>query len=95
MIQAYFDQRGRPFIEGRLVIERLEIDGRVQFLVDTGADSTVLHPTDGERLNCRFDLLGSPRSVGGVGGQQDYYPKMGQSLSSPEKVWCTGSQTSE
>ena len=66
MIHGYFDQYGRPYVEGRLIIERLGIDGRVHFLVDTGADSTALHSRDGERLNCRFDLLSSPLSMGGV-----------------------------
>ena len=77
MIHGYFDQYGRPYVEGRLIIERLGIDDRVHFLVDTGADSTALHPWDGERLNCCFDLLGNPRSMGGVGGEQDYYPEDG------------------
>lgn len=77
MIHGYFDQYGRPYVEGRLIIERLEIDGRVQFLVDTGADSTAVHPHDGEVLGCRYDLLVSPRSMGGVGGEQEYYPEDG------------------
>ena len=77
MIHGYFDQYGRPYVEGRLIIERLGIHDRVQFLVDTGADSTALHPWDGERLNCRYDLLVSPRSMGGVGGEQEYYSEDG------------------
>ena len=77
MIHGYFDEYGRPYVEGYLTIERLGIDGRVYFLVDTGADSTALHPWDGERLNCRYDFLVSPPSMGGVGGHQDYYPEDG------------------
>lgn len=80
MIHGYFDQYGRPYVEGRLTIERLGIHGRVQFLVDTGADSTALHPHDGEVLRCRYDLLVSPRSMGGVGGEQDYYPEDGATI---------------
>ena len=80
MIHGYFDEYGRPYVEGRLIIERLEVDGTVHFLVDTGADSTVLHPRDGVRLNCRFDLLGGPRSMGGIGGRQDYYPEDGATI---------------
>ena len=80
MIHGYFDEYGRPYVEGRLIIERLGIDGQVQFLVDTGADSTALHPWDGQELGCRYDLLVSPRSMGGVGGRQDYYPEDGATI---------------
>ena len=61
-------------MRGRLIIERFAVDDHVDFLVDTGADSTVLHPMDGKRLGCRYDLLqGAPRSVYGIGGSQDCY----------------------
>ena len=73
MIIGYFD-RGEPFVQGRLVIERLEVDEYVWFLVDTGADSTVLNPADGELVGCRFDLLrGNPTPVYGIGGNQNCY----------------------
>lgn len=80
MILGYFDQYGRPYVEGRLIIERLEVDGFVHFLVDTGADLTSLHPGDGDRLGCRFDLLGTPQNFGGIGGNQDYYLEDGATI---------------
>ena len=80
MIHGYFDEYGRPYVQGQLIIERLEVDSTVDFLVDTGADSTALHPWDGGRLKCRYDLLVSPRSMGGVGGRQDYYPEDGATI---------------
>ena len=75
MISGYFDHYGAPCVEGRLVVGRLEIDGYIQFLVDTGADSGALHPGDGQRLQCRFDLLDEPYSVEGIGGSLEYYPE--------------------
>ena len=54
MIMGYFDQFGTPWVEGRLIIQRLEVDGPVSFLVDTGADLCALHPPDGITLQCRL-----------------------------------------
>ena len=51
MIEGYFDRHGRPYLQGRLIIERLQVDGPIEFLVDTGSDGTVLHPKDGQLLN--------------------------------------------
>ena len=75
MISGYFDLYGTPYLEAHLSIERLEVDGYVQFLVDTGADSGALHPADGELLGCRFDLLIEHYPVSGVGESPEYYPE--------------------
>ena len=75
MITGYFD-RDEPYVQGRVIIERLGIADYVDFLVDTGAYSTVLHPMDGIRMNCRYDLLtGEPERVYGIGGGQDCFPE--------------------
>ena len=75
MILGYFDSEGTPYIQAYVTVGRLGVDGYVEFLVDTGADSGALHPADGKFLGCRFDLLGVSHSVGGVGGSQAYYPE--------------------
>ena len=36
MIVGKFDEHGRPYIEGRLIIPRLNVDRRMTFLLDTG-----------------------------------------------------------
>ena len=71
MIAGYFDSEGTPWLDGRVIIERLGVDGPVRFLVDTGADSGALHSADGKVLGCRFDLLDEDKvqSVGGIGGE--------------------------
>ena len=74
MITGHFD-RDEPYVQGRVIIERLGVEDYVDFLVDTGAYSTVLHPMDGIRMNRRYDLLtGEPERVYGIGGSQDCYP---------------------
>ena len=73
MIDGYFDPDGRPYLQARLIIPRLEIDDLVDFLVDTGADVTTLHSADAQRVGCRFDRLENRYDVAGIGGLQDYY----------------------
>ena len=60
---------GRPYIEGRLVIPRLNISADLSFLVDTGADSTYLMPGEVARIGIDYGSL-RPASVQtyGVGG---------------------------
>jgi hypothetical protein len=60
--------RLRPFVTAHLVLRAPQIVGDVDFLVDTGADSTVLAPTDTLRLGIDITQLPQgPRSTG-VGG---------------------------
>jgi len=74
MINGRFgDTSGRPFFEGRLYLPRLNISGDVSFLLDTGADSSMLMPGDTKRLGITFsDLQGDTECVG-VGGTVHYF----------------------
>src|SRR5262245_57030435 len=71
MIRGVFVAEGsrrRPFVSAHLEIPSLSVAADVLFLVDTGADSTLLAPRD--IANLRIDpvsLQAGPRSVG-VGG---------------------------
>ncbi len=73
MIAGYFTPTGLPYVTGHLALPRLGIAGPVDFLVDTGAVTTVLHPGDGIALGCSFDELLSPVLYEGVGGTHTYY----------------------
>ena len=73
MIVGEFDERGQPFVEGRLVIPRLRIEERVRFLVDSGASNTCLHPRDARALSVRFDQLADIGELQGVGGGSPYF----------------------
>ena len=68
MFAGYFTADGRPYVEGFLYLPRLDIGGLVHFLLDTGSDTTILHPDDGIDLGCPFDALENPAEFIGVGG---------------------------
>ena len=62
------DTSGRPYVEGRLILPRLKIRGDVSFCVDTGADRSLLHPGDGERIGIDYTKLSGATESVGVGG---------------------------
>lgn len=69
MIEGRFaDTSGRPIIEGKIILPRLGIEDNVRFLMDTGADSSVLMPGDARRLLIPYDLLEGDHKCGGIGG---------------------------
>ena len=77
MILGYFQTEGRfqrPYVD--LILQFPVADNRqleVSFLVDTGADRTLLSPSEGARLRQQLgiDLLSLPFGlpIGGVGGE--------------------------
>ena len=73
MIAGNFDTYGRPLLECRVIIPRLQVNGRTPFLLDTGADSTCLHQIDAERLRIPFDQLSNRSYSRGVGGRSTYF----------------------
>lgn len=73
MIAGYFEPDGSPHVWANLFLPRLGVLGAVDFLIDTGASLTVLHPRDGVRLRCPFDTLALPVEFQGVGGVHTYY----------------------
>ena len=73
MLKGTFDTRGRPWIRGYVAFPRLAVKGFVNFLIDTGADSTVIHPADGLVIGIPFDDLGSPSMRSGIGGKRAYF----------------------
>ena len=79
MKSGYFrhqDSIQRPYVD--LILEFPIANNRsleISFLVDTGADRTLLSPTEGARLRQRLgvDLLSLPfgAPIGGIGGQTE------------------------
>jgi hypothetical protein len=59
---------GRPYMEGRLALPRLGIFGDISFIVDTGADKSVLMPLDGSRMSLDYGKLGPTVETVGIGG---------------------------
>ena len=85
MIAGGFDARGRPILRTRLLVPRFGIDDAVNFLVDTGAAGTSLHPFDAGLVGLPFDELREPFDLVGVGGRSAYYRE-------PALVVLAGSQ---
>ena len=73
MIVGEFDGNGRPRLDGHLFIERLGIQHDVWFLVDTGADSSIIHGNDAEAAGIVAADLCRPIWSRGVGGAAQYF----------------------
>jgi hypothetical protein len=64
---------GRPYIEGRLILPRLNVESDVSWCVDTGADRSLLMPGDGERIGLDYTKFTRETESVGVGGiSRDY-----------------------
>jgi hypothetical protein len=72
MIRGRFD-RGRPYVQCRVVIPRLQVDRRVMLLLDTGASVSCLHPSDAIRAGISFAQLGDRTVSHGIGGSSPYF----------------------
>ena len=59
---------GQPYIEGLLLIPRLQISADISLIVDTGADNCVLTPLDGQRIGVNYAALNTPIESVGFGG---------------------------
>lgn len=73
MLSGFFDANGRPRLKGRLIIPELGVDGPVDFLVDTGSDTTSLHPRDSYNLAIPLQQLRHSTTLAGIGGAQTYF----------------------
>ena len=73
MITGQFTDDGLPIIECTVLLPRFGLSGQVTFLVDTGSDTTILHPDAAADLSCPFDLLDNPAEFISAGGVSLYY----------------------
>ncbi len=68
MITGTIGEYARPTLASELIIPRFGIRRKVNFLVDTGADQTVLQPYDAQEVGIPFERLESPEVSRGIGG---------------------------
>ena len=74
MIVGRFDeQSGLPLIEGYLVLPRLQIFGYINFIMDTGADRTLLLPTDALSLGIDYEYFTATSNTIGIGGMAEVH----------------------
>ena len=65
---------GVPFLFGLVLLPDLKNVGSVEFLVDTGASQSCLHPADARTLGIDLSSLAYTRRSQGVGGYAAYSP---------------------
>ncbi len=63
----------RPYVNAEMLIRGTSTAATIRFLIDTGADDTILHPNDVEQsaehlLETRFEEHPDRQWVGGIGG---------------------------
>jgi len=69
MLRGRFgDTTAAPYIEASVHFPRLGLRGYVSFLVDTGANGSVLMPADSKKLGVDFRALRNPTTSQGIGG---------------------------
>jgi len=68
LVGRFGNTSGAPYLEARISIPRLTLTGLISFLVDTGADGTVLMPADSRKLAINFGSLRNPVTSEGIGG---------------------------
>ena len=73
MIAGQFTDDGLPIIECTVFLPRFGLSGQVTVLVDTGSDTSILHPDAAADLGCPFDLLDNPAEFISAGGALLYY----------------------
>ncbi len=77
MLQGRFgNTSGAPYLEGHIFLPRLGLRGLISFLVDTGADGTVIMPADSKKLGVRFNTLRNPTTSEGIGGAANGYNEL-------------------
>ena len=74
MLRGEFNPHtGRPSLKSRLTLPCLRVSGEVAWLVDTGADSSLLNPSDALLLGIDFSQLRGRAESRGVGGRAETY----------------------
>ena len=69
MLRGRFgDTTGRPYFEGRLVLSDLKLTADISFILDTGADSSVLMPLDSRRMGVDYSVFDETIESVGIGG---------------------------
>lgn len=77
MIRGFIGEREAPYIRARVILPRFGLEWEIDFLMDTGADDTCLHPMDVLNVGVPFERLGNEEISTGIGGGASYYIEPG------------------
>ncbi len=78
MLGGFFDSgNGSPYLQGRIILPGLNFIADVDFLVDTGADTTLLAPGDGQRFHADYTALRYSMPSQGTAGISENYVERG------------------
>lgn len=67
---------GRPFLEGHVHLVHIGIELNISFLVDTGADRTLVTPIEGMRMGIDYTRLTPGGRFEGLGGSVEGYEEL-------------------
>ena len=70
---ASYREFGRPYVAARVNIPVIGAWAHVLFLIDTGADKSLLSASDARRIGIDYGALGSRSDIIGVGGKLEAY----------------------
>lgn len=73
IVGRFGDTTGRPYVEAIVSFVRLKIRMNVSFLVDTGADISIINPIDGVQAKLPYDKLTNAEDVSGIGGARKIF----------------------
>jgi hypothetical protein len=73
IVGRYGDASHAPYVDAHIMIPRFGLRGSVSFLIDTGADTTVLAEVDAKRLGVKHSKLKTQATSYGIGGPSDNY----------------------
>ena len=68
LVGRFGDTSGSPYLESRIAFPRVAKVGHVSFLIDTGADRTIIMPVDGTLLQLDYGQLAGNVPTVGLGG---------------------------
>jgi hypothetical protein len=73
-IFGYWGRFDAPYVEVRFVCRRFGIDGKILFLIDLGASSTIISETDAQQLKIDYTPLKKlSKGMTGIGGSAKTY----------------------
>lgn len=87
IIEGYVTEKGEVYVPALLIIQELGIADEMTFLLDTGAERTIISEGDAERLGIDYSKLKKGYPALGIGGMSDTYVIKNVTLSFVSNGW--------